>query len=68
MNANDVRQLFHSLTEEELQRATNSLEEYLILAWEIMEGAQIKTGSLTVEAIDGSIEAKVDTQNNKSVT
>lgn len=50
MQDDALRALFPTLTDDELRLAAERLDQYLVLAWEIMEGAE---GSLDPPRIPG---------------
>jgi hypothetical protein len=65
MRIDALKKLYPSLSTEELERAKDNLDRYLLLAWEISEDKQIEdasttASSLTQVAYGSSIEGKVD--------
>lgn len=62
----ELRALFPNIPDEEFARAKENLDQYLLLAWEIMEEQKEREASLTQNADDHSIEAKVDSPNPRN--
>jgi hypothetical protein len=65
MRIDALRKLYPKLSIEELERAKDNLDRYLLLAWEISEDKQIEDAStpapsLTQAASGSSMEGKVD--------
>jgi hypothetical protein len=64
MNADVLRKLYPSLTDEELRIAGENLDAYLALAWEIFQDMQAEATSLTDAVDQARIQGKVDSPKN----
>jgi hypothetical protein len=61
MNIEELRKLYPKLTEDELRIASENLDAYLELAWEIFEENQaaVRAG-LTGDGLSSTMQGKVD--------